>query len=76
MVAVLRCSPVSTYVVAVPPHKLEFSNSIRQESLRKEIENVCLNFSLPAPLILIIVIYFLSELNVNFLATLSFLCLK
>ncbi|KAL6318383.1 hypothetical protein AAG906_040556 [Vitis piasezkii] len=40
MVAVLRYSPVSTYAVAVPPHKLEFSNSIRQESLKKEMENV------------------------------------
>lgn len=40
MVAVLGYSPVSTYAVAVPPHKLEFSNSIRQESLKKEMENV------------------------------------
>ncbi|CBI38138.3 unnamed protein product, partial [Vitis vinifera] len=40
MVAVLRYSPVSTYAVDVPPHKLEFSNSIRQESLKKEMENV------------------------------------
>ena len=49
MVAVLRYSPVSTYAVDVPPHKLEFSNSIRQESLKKEMENVCCLFNLPAP---------------------------
>ena len=52
MVAVLRYSPVPTYAVAVPPQKLEFSNSIRQESLKKEMENVCFLFSLPAPLTL------------------------
>lgn len=52
MVAVLRYSPLSTYAVAVPPRKLEFSNSIRLDSLKKEMENVCFLFSFPAPLTL------------------------
>lgn len=42
MVAKFKYSTVAIYNVSVPPQKLEFSNSIRQEWLRKETENVCL----------------------------------
>ncbi|KAK6938481.1 Chaperonin Cpn60/GroEL/TCP-1 family [Dillenia turbinata] len=40
MVAMFRYSPVVTYSVTVPLEKLEFSNSIKQECLAKEYENV------------------------------------
>ncbi|XP_059631892.1 putative 1-phosphatidylinositol-3-phosphate 5-kinase FAB1D [Cornus florida] len=40
MAAMLRYSPVATYSVSVPPQRLEFSNSIRPELLKKESENV------------------------------------
>ncbi|KAA8546343.1 hypothetical protein F0562_002918 [Nyssa sinensis] len=40
MVAMFRYSPVATYCVSMPPQKLAFSNSIRPELLKKEIENV------------------------------------
>ncbi|XP_057973777.1 putative 1-phosphatidylinositol-3-phosphate 5-kinase FAB1D isoform X2 [Malania oleifera] len=40
MVAMFRYSPVVTYSVALPPQKLDFSNSIRKSWLDKEIENV------------------------------------
>jgi 1-phosphatidylinositol-3-phosphate 5-kinase len=42
MAAKFKYSTVAIYNVSVPPQKLEFSNSIRQEWLRKETENVCL----------------------------------
>ncbi|KAM5562076.1 putative 1-phosphatidylinositol-3-phosphate 5-kinase FAB1D [Rosa sericea] len=40
MVAMFKNSPVTIYTVSVPPLKLPFSNSIRQEWFAKEIENV------------------------------------
>lgn len=40
MVAMLRYSLVATYSVSLPTQKLEFSNSIKGEFLKKEIENV------------------------------------
>ncbi|KAK6939801.1 Chaperonin Cpn60/GroEL/TCP-1 family [Dillenia turbinata] len=40
MVAMFRYSPVVTYSVTVPPEKLEFSSSIKQECLAQEYENV------------------------------------
>ncbi|KAJ7973966.1 1-phosphatidylinositol-3-phosphate 5-kinase [Quillaja saponaria] len=40
MVAMFRYTSVATYTVSVPPHKLDFSNSIRKELLSKEFENV------------------------------------
>ncbi|XP_027364177.1 putative 1-phosphatidylinositol-3-phosphate 5-kinase FAB1D isoform X2 [Abrus precatorius] len=40
MIAMFRYSSVTTYTVSMPPRKLEFSGSIRQEYLSKEIENV------------------------------------
>ncbi|KAM4131149.1 hypothetical protein ACJW30_01G156100 [Castanea mollissima] len=43
MVAMFKYSTVAIYNVSVPPRKLEFSNSIRQEWLRKETENVYMN---------------------------------
>lgn len=45
MVAKFKYSTVAIYNVSVPPQKLEFSNSIRQEWLRKETENVCLFYA-------------------------------
>lgn len=41
MVAMFKYSTVAIYSVSLPPQKLEFRNSIRQEWLRKETENVC-----------------------------------
>ncbi|XP_019452735.1 PREDICTED: putative 1-phosphatidylinositol-3-phosphate 5-kinase FAB1D isoform X1 [Lupinus angustifolius] len=40
MVAMFRYSPVTTYTVSMPPHKLEFSGTIEQEWLSKETEKV------------------------------------
>lgn len=40
MVAMFKYSPVTTYAVSVPPHKLEFNNSIQPDLLYIEIENV------------------------------------
>lgn len=40
MVTMFKYSTVAIYNVSVPPGKMEFSNSIRQEWLRKETENV------------------------------------
>lgn len=45
MVAKFKYSTVAIYNVSVPPQKLEFSNSIRQEWLRKETENVRLFYA-------------------------------
>ncbi|GMP48121.1 hypothetical protein CsSME_00015591 [Camellia sinensis var. sinensis] len=42
MVAMLRYSQVETYSVSLPPQKLEFSNLIKRELLKREIENVYL----------------------------------
>lgn len=44
MVAKFKYSTVAIYNVSVP-QKLELSNSIRQEWLSKETENVCLFFA-------------------------------
>ncbi|XP_048424756.1 putative 1-phosphatidylinositol-3-phosphate 5-kinase FAB1D isoform X2 [Pyrus x bretschneideri] len=40
MVALFKYSPVTTYTVSVPPLKLPFSSSIRQDWLMKETQNV------------------------------------
>lgn len=40
MVAMFKNSPIMTYTVSVPPVKLPFCNSIRQDWFAKEIENV------------------------------------
>ncbi|XP_038697035.1 putative 1-phosphatidylinositol-3-phosphate 5-kinase FAB1D [Tripterygium wilfordii] len=40
MIAMFRYSPVTTYTVSLPPQKLEFRSSIRQEWLKREFENV------------------------------------
>lgn len=40
MVAMFKNSPIVTYTVSVPPVKLPFCNSIRQDWFAKEIENV------------------------------------
>ncbi len=45
MVAMFKYSTAAIYTVSVPPQKLEFSNSIRQDWLRKETENVCLFYT-------------------------------
>ncbi|KAL5560023.1 hypothetical protein UlMin_036234 [Ulmus minor] len=42
MVAMFKYSSVATYTVSVPPQKLQFSNSIKQEVPMKEIEKLCL----------------------------------
>lgn len=44
MVAMFKYSPVTTYAVSVPPHKLEFNNSIQPDLLYIEIENVYLSY--------------------------------
>ncbi|XAR55617.1 1-phosphatidylinositol-3-phosphate 5-kinase [Bertholletia excelsa] len=40
MVAMLRYSQVATYSTSLPPQKLEFTNSIKEDLLNKEFENV------------------------------------
>ncbi|POO00265.1 Chaperonin Cpn60/TCP-1 family [Trema orientale] len=40
MVALFKYSPVATYAVSLPPLKLPFSNSIKHDFLRNEMENV------------------------------------
>ncbi|XP_057490702.1 putative 1-phosphatidylinositol-3-phosphate 5-kinase FAB1D [Actinidia eriantha] len=40
MVAMLKHSPVATYSLSLPPQKMDFSNSIRRELLKRESENV------------------------------------
>lgn len=42
MVAVFKYSTVTTYSVALPPEKLEFSSSVNEEFLKKDFEDVCL----------------------------------
>ncbi|KAM1105758.1 hypothetical protein ACFX1X_002743 [Malus domestica] len=45
MVALFKYSPVTTYSVSVPPLKLPFSRSIRQDWLMKETQNVNMKLS-------------------------------
>lgn len=40
VIAMFRYSPVATYTVSLPPWKLQLSNSIKQDLLMKETENV------------------------------------
>ncbi|XP_052201496.1 putative 1-phosphatidylinositol-3-phosphate 5-kinase FAB1D [Diospyros lotus] len=40
MIAMLKHSPVATYSVSLPPQRLEFTNSIRSELLKRETEIV------------------------------------
>lgn len=40
MVAMFKYSKVATYSVALPPQKLDFGNSIKEEVLKKEFEDV------------------------------------
>lgn len=48
MVAVFKYSTVTTYSVALPPEKLEFSSSVDGEFLKKDFEDVCLFTSVTA----------------------------
>lgn len=42
MVAMFRYSSVSTYSVSLPHWKVEFSDSVGEEFLKKEVEDVCI----------------------------------
>lgn len=44
MVALFRYSSVATYAVSLPPQRLQLSNSIKNDFLRNEIENVNIIF--------------------------------
>lgn len=51
MVAMFKNSPLTIYTVSVPPLKLPFSNSIRQDWFAKEIKNVSYFLAVHASLI-------------------------
>lgn len=46
MAAMFRYSPVATYSVSLPPLKLEFSNPVKGEYLKRDFEKVCCFMSL------------------------------
>lgn len=45
MAAIFKYSAAAIFNVSLPPQKLEFRNSIRQEWLKKETMNVCLFYA-------------------------------
>lgn len=40
MVAIFKYAPVATYSVSLPPQKMEFNASVKQEFLKKDSDSV------------------------------------